>query len=67
MLPRTLEEAALRMMRSDSIAREPEVFGNEFVDHFGGTRLNEVRLWSAAVTNWEGVWTALEVTRMKTH
>lgn len=54
MLSRTLEEAALRMMRPDSIAREPEVFGDEFVDHFGGTRLHEARLWSAAVTNWEG-------------
>ncbi|EKM82464.1 hypothetical protein AGABI1DRAFT_111081 [Agaricus bisporus var. burnettii JB137-S8] len=53
MLSRTLEEAALRMMRPDSIAREPEVFGDEFVDHFGGTRLHEARLWSAAVTNWE--------------
>jgi glutamine synthetase len=65
MLSRTLEDAALRMMRPDSIAREPEVFGNDFVDHFGGTRLNEVRLWSAAVTNWEGVWTKLESCRIK--
>jgi glutamine synthetase len=39
------------MMRPDSIARE--VFGNEFVDHFGGTREHEVALWNAAVTNWE--------------
>lgn len=54
MLPRTLEEATLRMMRPDSIAREPGVFGNEFVEHFGGTRLHEVKVWNAAVTNWEG-------------
>lgn len=54
MLPRTLEDATLRMMRPDSIAREPGVFGNEFVDHFGGTRLHEVKVWNEAVTNWEG-------------
>ncbi|KAJ3556418.1 hypothetical protein NP233_g11985 [Leucocoprinus birnbaumii] len=53
MLPKTLEEATSRMMRPDSIAREPEVFGNEFVDHFGGTRLHEVKVWNEAVTNWE--------------
>lgn len=53
-LPKTLEEATLRMMRPDSIARESGMFGNEFVDHFGGTRLHEVRVWNAAVTNWEG-------------
>jgi hypothetical protein len=40
------------MMRPDSIARE--VFGDDFVDHFGATREHEVRLWNAAVTNWEG-------------
>ena len=39
-------------MRPDSIARE--VFGDDFVDHFGGTRQHEVRLWNEAVTNWEG-------------
>ncbi|KAH7906371.1 glutamine synthetase guanido kinase [Hygrophoropsis aurantiaca] len=51
MLPHTLEEATDRMMRPDSVARE--VFGDEFVDHFGGTRQNEVKLWNQAVTNWE--------------
>jgi glutamine synthetase len=40
-------------MRQDSIAREPEVFGNAFVDHFGATRQNEVNLWNKAVTDWE--------------
>ena len=54
MLPTSLESATIRMMRPDSIAREPEVFGNDFVDHFGGTREHEVRLWNQAVTNWEG-------------
>lgn len=51
MLPTSLEDATPKMMRSGSVARE--VFGDEFVDHFGGTRMHEVRLWNAAVTNWE--------------
>ncbi|OCH93407.1 glutamine synthetase/guanido kinase [Obba rivulosa] len=51
MLPRSLEAATERMLHPGSIARE--VFGDEFVDHFGGTRQHEVRLWNEAVTNWE--------------
>lgn len=54
MLPTSLEAATERMMRPDSIAREESVFGNDFVEHFGGTRQHEVRLWNEAVTNWEG-------------
>ena len=53
MLPQSLEAATERMMRPDSIARE--VLGNDFVDHFGGTRQHEVKLWNEAVTNWEGI------------
>ncbi|KAG6848378.1 hypothetical protein C0991_000654, partial [Blastosporella zonata] len=53
MLPTSLEAATERMMRPESIAREPGMFGNEFVDHYGGTREHEVRLWNQAVTNWE--------------
>ena len=53
MLPTSLESATIRMMHPDSIARE--VFGNAFVDHYGGTREHEVRLWNQAVTSWEGV------------
>lgn len=53
MLPTSLESATIRMMRPDSIAREREVFGDDFVDHYGGTREHEVKLWNAAVTNWE--------------
>ncbi|KAF8197521.1 hypothetical protein BJ912DRAFT_1020835 [Pholiota molesta] len=53
LLPTSLESATARMMRPDSIAREPEVFGNDFVDHYGGTREHEVKLWNEAVTNWE--------------
>ncbi|PPQ63260.1 hypothetical protein CVT24_006785 [Panaeolus cyanescens] len=53
MLPTSLEAATSRMMRSDSVARDPEVFGSDFVDHYGGTREHEVKLWNEAVTNWE--------------
>jgi glutamine synthetase len=52
MLPCSLEEATKAMMRPNSIARE--VFGDQFVDHFGGTRQHEVKLWNEAITNWEG-------------
>lgn len=51
MLPQSLEAATIRMMRSGSVARE--VFGDDFVEHFGGTREHEVALWNSAVTNWE--------------
>lgn len=54
MLPISLEAATERMMRAGSVAREEAVFGNDFVEHFGGTRQHEVRLWNEAVTNWEG-------------
>ena len=54
LLSTSLESATERMMRPDSIARKPEVFGPEFVEHFGGTRQHEVMLWNEAVTNWEG-------------
>jgi len=49
-LARSLREANDRFMRSGSIARE--VFGDDFVDHFGGTREHEIRLWDEAVTDW---------------
>lgn len=51
MLPTSLEEANARMMRPGSVARQ--VFGDEFINHFGGTREHEVMLWNSAVTNWE--------------
>ncbi len=54
MLPQSLEAATDRMMRPGSVAREDCMFGNVFVDHFGGTRQHEVKLWNEAVTNWEG-------------
>ncbi|EMR71759.1 putative glutamine synthetase protein [Eutypa lata UCREL1] len=50
-LAKSLKEATETFMRKDSIARE--VFGDDFVDHFGGTREHEVRVWEEAVTDWE--------------
>ena len=49
-LPASLKEATARFMTAGSMARK--VFGNEFVDHFGGTRTHEVKLWDEAVTEW---------------
>lgn len=50
-LPRSLRDATDRFAAPNSIARE--VLGDEFVDHFAGTRYEELRLWDNAVTNWE--------------
>ena len=49
-LARSLREATDRFMRKDSVARE--VFGDDFVEHFGGTREHEIRVWDEAVTDW---------------
>ena len=49
-LAKSLKEATATMLRDGSVARE--VFGDEFVEHFGGTREHEVRLWEEAVTDW---------------
>ena len=54
MLPISLESATARMMHPESIARDPQVLGDAFVEHYGGTRQHEVKLWNEAVTNWEG-------------
>jgi len=53
MLSTSLESATVEMMKENSVARESDVFGNEFVEHFGGTRQHEVKMWNEAVTNWE--------------
>ena len=50
-LPKSLKESTAKFMAKDSVARE--VFGDDFVDHFGGTREHELRLWDEAVTDWE--------------
>ena len=49
-LAKSLKEATAKFMAKESVARE--VFGNEFVEHFGGTREHEIRLWDEAVTDW---------------
>ncbi|KAF2083798.1 glutamine synthetase/guanido kinase [Saccharata proteae CBS 121410] len=50
-LAKSLKEATATMMREGSVARE--ALGDEFVEHFGGTREHEVRVWDEAVTDWE--------------
>lgn len=50
-LAKTLKEATERFVAPDSVARE--VLGDEFVEHFAGTREHEIRLWDEAVTDWE--------------
>jgi len=50
-LSTSLEDATTKMMRKGSVARE--ILGDAFVEHFGGTREHEVKLWNQAVTNWE--------------
>ena len=49
-LAKTLKEATDRFKRKESVARD--VFGDDFVDHFAGTREHEIRLWDEAVTDW---------------
>ncbi|KAJ3560777.1 hypothetical protein NPX13_g9189 [Xylaria arbuscula] len=50
-LAKNLKEATDRFMRKGSLARE--VFGDDFVEHYGGSRIHEIRLWDEAVTDWE--------------
>jgi len=50
-LPKTLSAATDRFMRKLSIARD--LFGDDFVDHFGGTREHELREFEEAITDWE--------------
>ena len=49
-LAKSLREATEKFQSKSSIARE--VFGDDFVDHFAGTREHELRLWDEAVTDW---------------
>lgn len=50
-LPKTLSDATAKFMAKSSLARE--VFGDDFVDHFGGTRQHELRQFEEAITDWE--------------
>jgi glutamine synthetase len=49
-LPRSLAEAS-GLFRQSEVARK--WFGDEFVDHYAGTRDWEVRQYQRAVTDWE--------------
>ncbi|KAK9728801.1 hypothetical protein K7432_000766 [Basidiobolus ranarum] len=49
--PKTLLEATQKMLEHGSVARE--VLGDEFVDHYGSTRLHEWKLWEQSITDWE--------------
>lgn len=50
-LAKSLKDATATMLRPGSVARE--ALGDEFVEHFCGTREHEIRLWDEAVTDWE--------------
>jgi glutamine synthetase len=49
-LAKSLKDATARFAAKDSIARE--ALGDDFVDHFAGTREHEIRLWDEAITDW---------------
>jgi len=50
-LSKTLAHATQKFMAKSSIARE--VLGDDFVDHFGGTREHELQQFEEAITDWE--------------
>ncbi|KAG8752732.1 hypothetical protein FRC14_006751 [Serendipita sp. 396] len=50
-LAMNLEKSTSLFMKEGSVARE--ILGDDFVDHYGGTREHEVQMWNEAVTNWE--------------
>ena len=49
-LSKSLKDATARFAAKDSVARE--CLGDDFVDHFAGTREHEIRLWDEAITDW---------------
>jgi len=50
-LAKSLKEATETFKRKESVARD--ALGDEFVEHYAGTREHENRLWEEAVTGWE--------------
>lgn len=50
-LAKDLKEATALFMRPESLARE--VLGSEFIEHFGMTRIHEVKLWEMQVSEYE--------------
>lgn len=49
-LAKSLKDATVRFAAKDSVARE--CLGNDFVDHYAGTREHEIKLWDEAITDW---------------
>ena len=49
-LAKSLKDATARFIAKDSVARE--CLGDDFVDHYGGTREHEIKLWDEAITDW---------------
>ncbi|TPX66455.1 glutamine synthetase [Spizellomyces sp. 'palustris'] len=52
-LPGDLKEATIKMLEEGSVARK--VLGDEFIEHFGGTRVAEWKEWCGTVTAWERI------------
>ena len=50
-LARSLQDAVTKMMEPESLARK--LLGDKFVEHYGATRLSEVKRWTTAVTDYE--------------
>lgn len=50
-LAKSLRDATTAMAETGSVARE--VLGDEFVEHYAGTREHECRLYEETVTDWE--------------
>jgi len=50
-LAKDLKSATEKMKSEGSVARE--ALGDEFVEHFSGTREHEIKVWEEAVTDWE--------------
>ncbi|KAF7561274.1 hypothetical protein G7046_g2873 [Stylonectria norvegica] len=51
LLANTLEKALQRFSAPESIARE--IFDDDFVDFYTGSRDHELKIWREAVTDWE--------------
>ena len=56
-LAKSLKEATARFAAKGSVARE--CLGDEFVDHYAGTREHEIKCWDEAITDWYVVMTKL--------
>lgn len=50
-LSKNLKDATLKMMEPESVARH--ILGNDFIDHYGMTRLHECKQFESEVTDYE--------------